>query len=112
MTFQKIVLIIAIILLLLFFVIIGKEMYSSTNSDWTPIVSDCPDYWDIMDISGAFVCSNVHNLGNGSCSSQMDFNTDYYTGTSGTCNKYTWATDCGLEWDGITSGITNPCDSS
>jgi hypothetical protein len=41
----------------------------------------------------------------------MDFNTDYYTGSDGLCNKYTWATQYGLQWDGITSGITNPCES-
>jgi hypothetical protein len=112
MTFQKIILIIAIILLLLFLGIIGKELYLSSNSDWSPIVSECPDYWNITtDASGSLVCDNTHNLG--TCSTTtMDFTTDYYSGADGTCNKYTWATGCGLQWDGITSGISNPCDSS
>jgi hypothetical protein len=114
MTFQKTILIIAILLLLVFFVFIAKEMYSSSYSSWTTTYSDCPDYWDIMDLSGAFVCNNVHglgqNLGSGLPETQMDFNTDYYTGSDGLCNKYTWAKQYGLQWDGITSGIANPCD--
>ena len=41
----------------------------------------------------------------------MNFNQAPYTGSQGTCNKYKWAQGCGLTWDGITSGVPNPCDA-
>ena len=39
----------------------------------------------------------------------MDFNTPYFRGSDGTCNKYKWAKSCDLTWDGITYGVANPC---
>jgi hypothetical protein len=55
----------------------------------------------------AIKCYNVHKLGTTSstCASvptEMDFSGDDYTGSSGNCNKRTWAKNCGLTWDGIT----------
>ena len=52
-------------------------------------------------------CYNAHKLGTTSstCTSvptEMDFSTDDYTGTTGLCNKRTWAKNCGITWDGIT----------
>ena len=52
-------------------------------------------------------CYNAYKLGktSSSCSSipaEMDFSTDEYTGASGTCNKQTWAKNCGITWDGVT----------
>jgi hypothetical protein len=52
-------------------------------------------------------CYNAHKLGTTSstCTSvptEMDFSTDDYAGTTGLCNKRTWAKNCGLTWDGIT----------
>jgi hypothetical protein len=41
----------------------------------------------------------------------MNFNQAPYTGNQGTCNKYKWAQNCGITWDGITSGVPNPCDA-
>ena len=42
----------------------------------------------------------------------MNFNQSPFTGDNGLCSKYNWATGCGVTWDGITSGISNPCDTS
>lgn len=41
----------------------------------------------------------------------MDFTTPAFSGSNGQCAKYTWANNCGVVWDGITSG-ENPCMSS
>lgn len=45
-------------------------------------------------------------------SNSKDFNVAPYTGSNGTCAKYTWANNCGVVWDGINSGnSSNPCTS-
>jgi hypothetical protein len=54
----------------------------------------------------AIKCYNVHKLGTTSstCTSvpmEMDFSSDDYTGTTGDCNKRSWANNCGITWDGI-----------
>jgi len=123
-SFQKIVVIIAIILLIVCLVFIGIALTKSGSaSQWPPIVGSCPDYW--YDTSGnGSNCVNVQNLG--TCSSggngvvpinmpnakiAMNFNVAPYVGSAGTCAKYQWATKCGVTWDGITSGVVNPCDA-
>lgn len=104
--FQKIVLISAAIMLIVCLVFIGIALATSKNQvEWPPMVPDCPDYWTI---DGSGVCVNVKNLG--TCASKtMNFNTSAFTGSNEMCNKYTWATNCNVTWDGITYGVTNPC---
>jgi hypothetical protein len=118
-TFQRIVIIIAIILLIVCLVFIGITLSKTTDQgQWPPIVGRCPDYW--VDSSGnGSNCINVRDLG--TCTSggngvspsgnhiAMNFTVAPYVGNAGTCAKYTWANSCGVTWDGITSGITNPC---
>ena len=114
MSFQKIVLTIAIIVLIIILVVIGISLSKASYSEsWPPVVGECPDYW--VDLSGnGEACFNSHSLG--VCNipttdnkSTMNFNQDPYNGDNGTCSKYTWATNCKLTWDGITSGVKNPC---
>jgi uncharacterized membrane protein YdjX (TVP38/TMEM64 family) len=109
--FQRIVLFIAVVLLIICLIIIGLVLVNSKNNQqWPPIVGDCPDYW--VDTSGnGGNCINVKNLGK-SPPSPMDFTSSIYTGSNGTCNKYKWATLYGLTWDGITYGVSNPCDTT
>jgi hypothetical protein len=130
-SFQKGILILAIIILLLALIFIGMTLKSTKNITWPPITADCPDYWTIKGSvdgsgndasgnstsSGQNVCVNVKNLGtcpaqNGQKHLIMNFNTDTYTGSQGLCNKYTWANNCGVSWDGITYGINNPCSTT
>lgn len=118
-SFQSIVVIIAIILLIGCLIFIGIALSKTKNSSqWPPIVGECPDYW--IDISGnGSNCVNVRNLGtcktggNGTSPGgkhiAMNFTVAPYVGSVGTCSKYTWANTCNITWDGITSGITNPC---
>jgi len=119
MSFQKTVLMIAVVFLILFLVLIGVALKSAASeATWPPIVGACPDYW--VDLSGnGSMCFNSQHLG--TCSqyiptsdnkNTMNFDQDPYNGTDGACAKNKWATKCGLSWDGITYGVTNPCTST
>ena len=123
--FQKIVLTVAIIVFILLLIFIGSVLYQNKyGSAFPPFVSNCPDYWLDMEKTGTNVnsddsdnsktkvkCYNVKNLGNPSCQKEMNFGTDYWSGSDGECRKYKWATGCDLTWDGITNkdGI---CDNN
>jgi len=114
MNFQKIILIIAIVILMITLVFIGYALYnSSLQEQWPPLIGDCPDYWVDMSGNGG---QCVNNLRLGTCNiptagnqNAMDFTSNTFAGSNGTCAKYTWAKGCGVTWDGITSGVPNPC---
>lgn len=115
--FQKFVLFAAIIILIIALVFIGIALSYSSDTSWPPMTPECPDYWT-MDGSGNNAnCINVKDLG--TCPSQsgqkhltINFNNAPYNGSNSTCAKYTWATKCGISWDGITYGVDNPCQTS
>jgi hypothetical protein len=114
--FQKIVLFIAIILLIIALVFIGISLSYSKDPEWPPMIPQCPDYWLIDGSGNNTTCTNIKDLGtcppqNGSKHLVMNFNTPVYTGANWVCSKYTWATNCGLTWDGITYGVNNPCQA-
>jgi len=115
--FQKIVLIIAIIVLIISLVLVGTLLRSSRVETWPPLVPECPDWW-IADGSGNnTTCINIKDLGvcpaqSGETHQTMNFNTSPFTGSNGTCAKYTWANNCKVSWDGITYGVENPCTAS
>jgi len=117
MNFQKIILTIAIVVLIVLLVVIGITLSKASDSEvWPPIIGECPDYW--VDLSGnGEACVNTHSLGrcnipsNGEQAS-MNFNQAPFNTENGNCAKYTWATGCQVTWDGITSGVKNPCDTS
>jgi len=117
MHFQKIVLIMAIVLLIIILLVIGVTLSKARREDtWPPIVGECPDYW--IDMSGnGEECFNSNSLGrcnkpDDANNNVMNFNQLPFTGNDGNCSKYRWATSCGVTWDGITSGVKNPCDAS
>jgi len=117
-TFQTIVLVIAIVILILVLVLIGFALNKASMSNWPPLIGECPDYWTDMSGNGS-MCANVMNLGNEQCVTPangkdyftMDFTNSSFLGGNGMCAKYQWARNCGVEWDGITSGVSNPCDA-
>jgi hypothetical protein len=115
--FQKIVLIIATIVLIITLVIMGLALGSSSGESWPPLVPDCPDWW-IADGSGNnTTCINVKDLGvckakSGDKHQTMNFNSDIFTGSNGSCAKYSWADRCDVSWDGITYGVENPCNTN
>jgi len=116
--FQKTVLIAAVVILIVSLLVIGAILHGSASSKpWPPNVSACPDWWVVDGSGNRQKCINVKDLG--VCKPQgnqphqiMDFSTSAFTGSNGACNKYTWATNCKVTWDGITYGVDNPCNSS
>lgn len=117
MGFQTIVLTVATIILLILLVIIGLTLSKAAYPEtWPPIVGDCPDYW--VDMSGnGEACLNTHSLGTCNIPQEgnpntMNFNQKPFTGTDGDCYRYKWANSCKVTWDGITSGVKNPCDTT
>ncbi len=110
--FQSRTVMIFTFLLIICLIAMGYMMYKKQTSQvWPPLVGDCPDYW--VDLSGnGAECINTHNLGKCPNNKNMDFTVAPYNGSNPSCAKYTWATACGLTWDGITSGVVNPCDPS
>lgn len=115
MNFQKTIAVIALILLILLLVWIGASLTkSSSSTSWPPIVGDCPDYW--LDMSGSGQsCFNSKRLGTCNLPSKgnpntMNFSVNPFSSSNGECAKYKWAKACGVTWDGITSGVSNPCN--
>jgi hypothetical protein len=116
MFFQKTILIIATIILIVMLTFIGISLSKSKYAvSWPPIVGDCPDYW--VDLSGnGEHCFNSKSLGICNIPTLEDKNTmnfniaPYNSYDNGLCAKYKWATDCKVTWDGITTGIDNPCN--
>jgi len=123
--FKKIVLFSAIIILIISLILIGVALSYAKDEKWPPMIPSCPDYF-VMDGSGNdATCVDIKDLTMGSSNSvcqippgskdkhlKKNFNTPAYTGTNGICNKYKWATTCGVAWDGITYGVQNPCQTS
>jgi len=115
--FQKTVLFAAIIILIIALIFIGMALSYSKDQTWPPMVPQCPDYWSIDGSGSNTTCTNVKDLGICPATGDnkhlvMDFNNGPYAGSQGTCNKYTWANRCGISWDGITYGVSNPCQTS
>jgi hypothetical protein len=117
LSFQKTILMIAMVGLIILLVVIGISLSkSSSNMVWPPITGSCPDYW--LDLKGdGESCYNVKSLGK--CNlpgtteqNTMNFNVSPFNAENGTCSKYTWATRCGVTWDGITYGVNNPCSAT
>jgi hypothetical protein len=115
--FQKIVLFCAIIILIITLVIIGLALNYSKDTMWPPLVPSCPDYWKIDGSENNTTCTNVKDLGTCPANSGenhliMNFNNSPFTGSNGLCAKYKWANNCGISWDGITYGVSNPCEAT
>jgi len=117
MNFQKIVLTIATVLLIIILVVIGVSLSKASQKDnWPPVIGECPDFW--IDMSGnGEACFNSHSLGRCNIPSEgnpntKNFNESPFIGNDGLCNKYNWAKTCKVTWDGINSGVKNPCIKS
>ena len=114
MNFQKSVLAVAGVLLVVCLVLIGISISNEKyDTDYPPIVADCPDYW--VERPGTTpdtnVCYNIKKLGKSSCDISKDFSGSLWVGNEGICNKYKWASSCDLTWDGITNRV-DPCNTS
>ena len=126
-SFQKNILIVAVIILIILLIIIGYLLVKTgnNNTNWPPIIGQCPDYW--IDFSGNGAnCVNVQSLGdcsgngnincpnaiNNTPSTGMNFTTSAFTDSqNGLCSKYNWAMTNGITWDGVWPDFPSPCKS-
>jgi hypothetical protein len=113
-SFQSFILFSAIIILIIVLVFIGVTLTYSKDQQWPPMTPECPDYWVAEGSGNNITCVNTKNLGTcppkgGDKYLKMDFNNSTFTGQNGLCAKYTWAKNCGISWDGVTYGVSNPC---
>lgn len=115
-SFQKIVLISAVVILLISLIFIGLALRQKRKQNWPPLIPECPDYWEVSGQGKNTVCTNIKDLG--SCPAEsgkkhltMNFNSPQFLGSTGLCNKYKWANNCKVSWDGVTYGAANPCTS-
>jgi hypothetical protein len=99
-SFQKTVLTVFLVIFVLCMLLIAFSIYRNKyNTDYPPVISDCPDYWEFLEDGS---CQNTHYLGSSQCATNMDFTIPLYSGSSGMCQRQTWAKSCGIVWDGIT----------
>lgn len=113
--FNTLVLQIATIILIILLIIIGMVMYySSRNAKFPPVVAECPDYWNVTREGNRTICKNLlkinpKNISETDTCSKID--PVNFTGPSDEetlCNKFSWAHNCGVLWDGITNN-NNSC---
>ena len=116
-SFNKIVLTISIIVLITCLVILGIFLAKSLfDRSYPPIVSTCPDYWDISINDGNYICYN-RLRSNGAYinrayfdSSCVEFNyseqgiTEDMSEQDKLCEKYKYTKQCHpIIWDGVTN---------
>jgi len=120
MSFKRNTMIVFSVFFLIIFLFVWYLVhYYSSGPKWPPLVSKCPDYWDVSGNS----CYNRFGLGlssftNSEGTNEVCYDTDkkksfvdpIYTGIVGDCEKKKWSNNCGVQWDGITN--MTPCDAS
>lgn len=118
-SFNKIVLIIATIVLIVSLLILGYFLnVSLLNDTYPPVISECPDYWDIsLNSFGDKECINVStiNIGNGTSECKIlnltEFKQNGTDRNSVICAKKNKAKTCNINWDGVTNN-NNACENS
>ena len=104
MNFQRIVLLIAGILFVGFMITIVYSMIkANTIGEWPPVIANCPDNW-VMGADGKTCNANgVYKTGTASTCDKIVPSSSDYSGANGLCEKYKWASSCGINWDGISN---------
>ena len=110
-TFNKSVLFVSTILLIAGLIMVGNIiMINKANEVYPPVVSDCPDYWDVdYDNQANKLCKNNSYINDGyskaSCRSYPHalFSANGSSAADIMCEKSKWAKDCNIHWDGITN---------
>ena len=119
-TFQKTVLTISIIVLIFSLIILGLFLAKSLFEDsYPPVISDCPDYWDVSyNVNDEVVCKNTSTINKGRGDVPGGECNDYPVNqflVSGAqnddilCEKYKWSKKCDITWDGVTNN-NKACD--
>lgn len=109
--FNSLVLKIAIVILIILLIVIGLTMYySAVNAKFPPVIAECPDYWNVLrDENNKIICKNVLKINPNSvseidsCNKIDPVNFKGTTNDETVCNRFNWATNCNVIWDGITN---------
>jgi hypothetical protein len=103
--YQRFVLGIAIVLLIGAYVMIFFTLVNN-KTNWPPSMSKCPDFW-IFDLINNKCDSNGFNRGKNNVSifPENDINLSDKT----KCEKYKWAVENEISWDGLTYGTSLNC---
>lgn len=88
-----------IMIIILSFVVYGETAKNMKNVEFPPYVSNCPDFWEETD---AGVCKNIYKLGEPIVKEVTPLD-EGWNGTTGYCDKYRWANNNNLTWDGVTN---------
>ena len=97
---------------------VGVAIYFNKYSTvFPPISSTCPDNYTSSSSSTTHdsTCTIDTNHINPSMPNSCRFiniSLPQYNGQNGLCNKYTWATKCGVNWQGVTEESNDPCPIS
>ena len=107
--FNKIILFSAIVILIIALIVIGVMLnYALFNENYPPVISDCPDYWDVsLNNNNEVTCYNIVRQNSGTCNNDTYPVDQFYEQGSNKsdviCAKYKWAKGCNISWDGITN---------
>ena len=120
--FNKTVLAISVFVLIISLSILAFFLSKSLHEDsFPPIITDCPDYWDVslnpnVDNDDSVYCINNTNINVGNRTTETT--NECYQPPEGIqhklkwiglneedtlCKKFTWANNCNVVWDGITN---------
>tara|TARA_B100001769_G_scaffold271658_2_gene264819 strand:+ start:8611 stop:8958 length:348 start_codon:yes stop_codon:yes gene_type:complete len=107
MRFNSIVMIVATVILILTLTMIGVALKNQKNlMSFPPIISECPDYYEIGVIGQDTICNKKSGLDISkdieTCN-KLKISNASYQGTGGLCEKRKWAENCGVTWDGVTN---------
>ena len=110
--YQRIVLGIAIVLLIAAYIMIYFTLVDN-NKNWPPSVAKCPDYWEYNAANDMCESNNGFNEGKLKPKDSEDFviypdNGETLTQKS-TCDKYKWAKDKEVSWEGLSYGVSMDC---
>ena len=109
MNFYKTVCIVTVVILLISLALIGSTLVnSSTDVQFPPNISKCPDnYVTNYDNDGKFVSCTSTNSDSGAMEkedfSELKYNIPGIGKTSGACKKKKWAIQRNVDWDGLTN---------
>lgn len=102
--YQRVVLGIAIVLLIAAYIMIYFTLVDN-NKNWPPSVAKCPDYWEYNVASDMCESKNKFNIG----SSGNTVKKYPDVSQKSTCDKYKWAKQYAVSWEGLSYGVSMDC---
>lgn len=104
--YQRVVLGIAIVLLIAAYIMIYFTLVDN-NKNWPPSVAKCPDYWEYN--AADDMCESKNNFNIGTWEESIYPNNDQLLAQKSTCDKYKWAKQYAVSWEGLSYGVSMDC---